>query len=115
MITLKLKIGKNLLEYQAENLKDVFRFSSILGALPEVCDNCQSQDVFLNYRKTKENFDYYLYTCKKCGAEITFGQKKEGGFFIKSGDKMRIYKKETSNEDKIQETFGQPSNDEPQF
>lgn len=91
MITYKIKLGRGMLEFQAQTIKDVHKFSAIYGALPNKCDACQSDDVFLSYKSPKGN-DYYTLKCKSCNAELTFHQLKEGGFFIKDDEKMTVYK-----------------------
>lgn len=91
MIKLKLKIGQGMLEYEDADIKTIHRFSAIYGMLPEVCDACGSNNIFLSYKNPKGN-DYYTIACKKCGAELAFHQKKEGGFYLVAGEKMTVYK-----------------------
>jgi hypothetical protein len=87
-----MKIGKGTIEMQSENTKDIHKFGALYGALPSVCDECKSEDIYLSYRKKKDGgFEYYSVNCKKCGAALNFGQKKEGGFFVKEGEKMTKY------------------------
>jgi len=109
MITLKLKIGKGMLEYQANHAKDIHKFSAIYGALPEICGLCQSSDIFLSHKSPKGN-DYYTVTCKSCGAELTLHQKKEGGFYLKYDDKFVKYEKteQTSKPDTQSSVEGFP-------
>lgn len=90
MIQLKLKVGKSELLFDATNAKDIHRFSAIYGALPDVCDACKSEDIYLSHKAPSGN-DYYMLKCKKCGAELNFHQKKEGGFYVKYGEKMQVY------------------------
>ena len=99
MITLRVKIGKSVLEYQAEDMKKVHAFSSVYAALPDKCDVCGSEDVFLSWKNPKEN-DYYTINCKKCGAELALHQRKTGGFYIVAGEKMEVYNPEAPKEEK---------------
>lgn len=112
MITLKLRIGKGMLEFQGNNSRDAHKFSAIYGALPNVCDNCKSDDIFLSYKSPKGN-DYYTLTCKKCNAELVLHQKKEGGFYLKYGEKMTVYQTNgTSQGGETPEGFDKAVNEE---
>ena len=91
MIKAKIAIGKMHLTFEAQNMKDVFRWSGIYANLPKQCDNCQSDNVYLSHRHVK-GFDYYSIKCGQCGAEGKFGQAKEGGaLFYKYDTKMEQY------------------------
>lgn len=90
MITIKIKVGNSQLEYQAEDVKKIHKFASVYGALPEKCECCGSPALYLFHKAPKEN-DYFGVKCKACGAELTFHQKKEGGFYVKHDDKMQKY------------------------
>lgn len=100
MYTLKLKIGKSVLEIQASDLRDICKKSAVLGMLPDKCDNCSEENLYLFHKAPKEN-DYYGIACKDCGAELLLHQKKAGGFYMVAGEKMSVYK-----------PSGQPGNDE---
>lgn len=109
MFTLKLKIGKSMLEAQFNTMKPVHEFCSVYGALPSVCDACQSDDIYLSHKSPKDN-DYYTIVCKSCGAELALHQKKDGkGFYIKRGEKMEVYQAQvnqqpTQNQQPVQQT-----------
>jgi len=98
MHTLKIKIGKAMLEYQANDMEDIHKFHSYMGMLPEVCDSCQSQNIFLNHRqvigkegdKAGKVFNYYGVRCKDCGATLNF-QKSDTGYYISWDKKMEKY------------------------
>lgn len=91
MVTIKLRIGRSMLEMQANNEKDIHKFCAIYGALPNVCDNCQSDDIYLSHKSPKGN-DYYTLVCKKCNASMRIHQKKEDkGFYVVAEEKMVIY------------------------
>jgi transcription elongation factor Elf1 len=95
MIKIKFKIGKSMIEFENNDLKNIFKFSGLMGELPEACTLCNSPDVFLSHKSPKGN-DYYMLKCKKCGAELNFHQRKEGGFYIKWDDKFEKYNPEKS-------------------
>ena len=92
MYTLKLKIGKSVLEIQANDLKEICKKSAVLGMLPDKCDNCSGENLYLFHKAPKEN-DYYGIACKDCGAELLLHQKKAGGFYMVAGEKMSVYQK----------------------
>ena len=92
MIKLKTKIGKTELTYEGSDLKSIMKFSALIAGLPRVCDACGKDDIYLSHKAPQGN-DYYLVKCKDCGAELTFHQKKEGGFYTKWDEKMQVYKK----------------------
>ena len=94
MITLKIKVGSSMLEYEAEDIKKIHKFASLYGALPQVCDCCGKPTIYLNFKSPKDN-DYYGIKCSSCGAELTFHQLKEGGFYTKAGEMMEQYKPKT--------------------
>lgn len=87
MITLKLKIGRGMLEGQFNDVKSAHKFSAIYGAMPRICDACKSDDIYLSHKNIKGN-EYFTINCKACGAELSLHQKKEGGFYLKYDEKM---------------------------
>ena len=104
MIKYKLKIGNGMIEFEGANAIDAHKFGAIYGALPEVCDNCKSKNIYLSHKSPQEN-DYYMLSCKDCGAELNFHQKKKGGFFLKFGEKMQVYRKSKNAEQTVKEAF----------
>lgn len=116
MITIKFKVGKSMVEYQNADLKTIMKFSALLGALPQKCDCCASENVYLSHKSPKGN-DYYMIRCKDCYAELNFHQKKEGGtFYLVDGEKMSVYQKEDGQQ-KAADIVKQDMNGEedPQF
>jgi DNA-directed RNA polymerase subunit RPC12/RpoP len=79
-----------VLEFQANDVRDIHKFSSLYGLMPNRCDNCNSENIYLSYKNPKGN-DYYTIACRDCGAELSLHQKKEGGFYLVAGEKMAIY------------------------
>ena len=98
MFTLKLKFGNGMLEYQNSDIKAVHKFSAIWGALPQICQVCQGKNVILNYKSPGGN-DYYGIKCLDCGAELNLHQKKEGGFYAKADDKMKVWEGTSESSD----------------
>ena len=117
MITYKLKIGKGMLEFQAQTMKDIHKFGAVYSALPEICDNCQSDNIHLSFKSPSGN-DYYTIKCKACGAELALHQYKDGGFYVVAGEKMTVYVKPEdnqpvgSNAQKLNDTFNKPNSDD---
>jgi len=103
MFTLKVKIGRGELTFQAPNEKSIFRASAVYGGLPDKCDCCQSDDLYLSFKNPKGN-DYYSIKCKSCGAELNLHQKKEGGFYLVDGEKMTKYDPNASGQPPQQTT-----------
>ena len=97
MIKLKTKIGKDIIEFETTTLKDVCKFNEIIGALPRKCDACNSDNIYLTHKNIKGN-DYYLVKCKDCSAELNLHQRKEGGFFVKFGEKLEVYIKKDNQD-----------------
>ena len=91
MITYKIKIGSGILEIQDASIKNIHKLGALYGALPSKCASCGSTDVYLSHKSPKGN-EYFMIACRYCNAELLFHQKKEGGFYIKQGEQMSVYK-----------------------
>jgi len=92
VITLKIKIGNSMLEYQAETMEKVHRFSNIWGGLPESC-SCGSKDIFLAFTETQEGFKYCKLKCKKCESTYTIKQNKKNEYYIDPNEKFVKFQK----------------------
>jgi hypothetical protein len=85
---LALLHGRLVIEAEGVDVKTLFRE---LGAAAEIletdinCGCCGSADIRPNCR-TIDNFDYYALHCNACGAELSFGQRRDGGLFVKRKD-----------------------------
>lgn len=90
MVKYTLKIGKGRIEVECQDMKMAHKVGAVYGAIPEICHECKSDDVYLSHKSPGGN-DYYTIVCKKCGAELTLHQFKTGGFFIKPEDKFKKY------------------------
>lgn len=89
-VTVKKKMGSAMVEITgAESLKGMFKalamFAEILADTK--CGCCNSEQIKHEVRTvTKEGgtFDYYGLRCTACGAQLNFGQNKDGkGLFSK--------------------------------
>jgi hypothetical protein len=113
MVKYQLQIGNGVLSFENPDPKVVHRFGAAYGALPQVCDACKSKRIHLSHKNPKEN-DYYTIKCADCGAELALHEKKKGGFYLKAGEKMEVYKKDESEkaEPANQESKPQKENDD---
>ena len=116
MIKLKQKIGKAQIEIEGKDFKSICKISGLLGMIPQKCDACNSDDIFLNHKSPSGN-DYYGVKCKTCGAELNFHQKKEGGFYIVHGEKMEVYNptKQDDRVNTVKKVFQEEPRDEGFF
>lgn len=94
MVRLKTKVGNSTIEFEGQSLKDVCKFSAVIGMLPVKCDACDSSEIHLTHKNPGGN-DYYGLRCR-CGAELNFHQRKEGGgFYVKADDKFKVWSGES--------------------
>ncbi|MBP7209590.1 MAG: hypothetical protein KBA02_00175 [Paludibacteraceae bacterium] len=71
--------------------KTLIKDLSFWTQMPDVCGNCGSSNIIINYRCPQDN-DYYGLKCMKCGADYNFGQYKAGGFYHKN--EWKVWKKD---------------------
>ena len=109
MYTYKVKIGKGMLEVQENDFKSMWKKASFIGDFHDKCGKCGSENIAPMQKEPKGN-EYFGLKCKSCGAELTFHQKKEGGFYIryddvwsKFGDSQETAKQESGNAEKFDE------------
>ncbi len=81
--------GRMMVKIDAKTQKDLFRdlaqFQSVFEA-DESCGRCGSAQVNFEVRTVDAN-DYYSLRCLDCGAELSFGQHKQGStLFPKRGE-----------------------------
>jgi hypothetical protein len=90
MIKLNTKIGKYTIQVEFKTMKDLHRFGNVYGNLPQKCDACGSDNIFLSYKNPGGN-DYYTLQCGDCTADANFGiHKEDKGLFWKR-EKMTVY------------------------
>ena len=92
MIKATIKIGNMNLTFEAQTMKDVFKWSGVYSNLPKACDACNSENLYLSHRTTKAKDDYFELKCSDCNAAGSFGQHKEGGtLYWKWDTKMEVF------------------------
>jgi hypothetical protein len=88
--TFKTKVGNGMLEVTEQDFKAIWSKASLIGDFPTECGKCGSKDI-APMHKTPKGVEYFGLKCKACGAEQTFHQKKEGGFYIRFDDEWTKY------------------------
>jgi hypothetical protein len=89
MLSTQITIGALLkINVQAKSAEDLFREASLWYELPCKCGKCDSQNIGMRFRQTKD-YDFYELKCLDCEATFALGQKKEanGGGLYPRGDK----------------------------
>jgi hypothetical protein len=74
-VTIKTRIGGQLIECSAGNLLEAIALASPLAEMPTVC-SCNSTDIALQHRVAK-GYHFYGLRCRSCGREFALGQRKE--------------------------------------
>lgn len=92
MIKLKTKIGNSLLELEFNGQQEMIAKGAFWTQLPVKCGCCNSSNLGLFSRTTKDGDDYYGLKCLACSAELLFHQYKKGGFYLTKEDEFSIYK-----------------------
>ena len=71
--------------FQGSDLQDVIRNAGVFLEFDGVCGMCDSKDITLTTRITKEGgYKYTEFLCRGCGARRPFGKYQDGtGFFLK--------------------------------
>lgn len=75
------KIGNSEIKISVEGEKPkeiLMRLSEWSFPGVSACGKCKSEYLDLQHRKTKDDHHYVFVKCLKCGAELTFGEKKDG-------------------------------------
>jgi len=90
MIKATMKVGVMDITLEAQTMQDVCKFGGLMGELPKICDQCDSEAIHLSHRSPGGN-DYFSVRCSVCTAEANFGLHKEGGTMYWKRDKMEIY------------------------
>ena len=97
MITIKQKIGNQVIECQFQKMSEVHKHNATYGSLPKKCDACGSDDIYLSHKSPQGN-DYYMVECGTCGASANFGIHKDGKGLFWKRDKMQVYKKDDNGQ-----------------
>ena len=90
MIKISLKIGRFPLQIEFREMKHLHKFGSIYGNLPQKCDACGSDNIFLSFKNPGGN-DYYTLQCGACTADANFGLHKDGSGLFWKREKMTVY------------------------
>lgn len=72
--------------FEGADFKDAVRAAGVLMDFDGKCGLCDSDNITLQTRVTKEKgFKYTEFTCRACGARRQLGEYKDGtGYFLKS-------------------------------
>ena len=113
-------------EFEAQGRKEVFQYLAGLAEILEVepCGECGSTNVVHEFRTVESN-NYFSLRCKKCHAQLDFGQNKVGGgLFIRRKDKDGNFRgtkrsgwykwSQQSNGDAYSESVGSGGSSSPQ-
>ena len=91
MIKTQIKIGKNTIQAEFNDMKSVHKFGAVYGNLPEKCDACGDGNLFLSHKNPKGN-DYFMIECGKCGATANFGiHNNESKSLYWKREKMAVF------------------------
>lgn len=85
----RVNYGRVWLETDVNSPKDAIRELSEFAEVfcEQTCGACKSTNVTASHRE-HDGHDYYSVRCIDCGAELSFGQKKNGrSLFAKRKDK----------------------------
>lgn len=88
---LSISLGGNQLQLSAEgDDRSIIEQLHFWSELPTQCNNCDSGNIGLMFKRPKGN-EYYGLRCNACTAELTFHQRKEGGFYLTADDRFEVY------------------------
>lgn len=78
MAKVNIRFGACMVEFEAKNVKDVFRAFTMYEVLGETkCGACESHEISPRFRQA-QGYDFYSFNCNACRAELHLGQKREG-------------------------------------
>lgn len=103
-MTVKKQIGNKEYEFSFEgtNLHEVVLESEKLS-FPSVfkCGLCESEALSLKAYTTQQGYEYTKIVCHKCGASVTFGQRRDNKdqFFLRKDDNGRLDWQEKPQQD----------------
>ena len=89
---LELPLGNRKLIIEGEGADTaIIKGMSFWSTLPSKCGACSSDNIGLSHRQTKKGDDYYGLKCNVCTADLTFHQRKIGGFYITADDTWSVW------------------------
>jgi hypothetical protein len=98
-VTISKKIGKSTLQFQVEGEKekDSLAKASYFTTIPDVCGNCQSENISLDSNRTEE-FLFIKIKCLDCNFRSNMGELKAGGIFWKQWEEYVAPLKQKTDE-----------------
>jgi hypothetical protein len=77
---LTLLSGRLLVEASSTDVKTLFREVGLMAEIFEADDHCRScgSESIRPACRTIDGFEYFSLHCSACGAELSFGQRKDG-------------------------------------
>jgi hypothetical protein len=92
------KIGKTTFIFsdEAKSPMDFFEYASFYTGLPEICGNCESPNILLEFRETKDKYKYPGIVCCGCNHVLQFGQYRDGNGKLFAKKWVPIVKNETA-------------------
>ena len=114
MIKLNTKIGRYALQIEFKEMKQLHKFGSVYGNLPQKCTACGSDNIFLSYKNPKGN-DYYMLECGQCKATANFGiHNNDAKNLYWKGEQMTVYQNnQPSPSSENQKQIGKSQNNNP--
>lgn len=99
-IEIKQAIGTGTtVTISADKIKEAVELAAFFGDLPSRCGKCDCTELTFTVRRP-ETYVYYGMRCKKCLAEFSFGQHKEGGgLFPKFSDGWKTFDERMNKRD----------------
>ena len=83
-VTIKTRIGGQIIEASAGNLLDAIALVSPLAEMPERCGKCNFDNIAMSHREA-QGYHFYGVRCRSCGGEFPCGQKKVTGELFPKG------------------------------
>lgn len=75
-LRMNIPVGSTPITIEAENVKELFEATELLGQLPQSCGGCNGTSIRPAYSKTGDGFEFYYLKCNSCGHEFRLGQRK---------------------------------------
>jgi DNA-directed RNA polymerase subunit RPC12/RpoP len=98
MYVFKMKIGNNVIEVHEDSFSSICKNVALLSYIPKKCDKCGSENLYPHYNKANDGTEYFKIRCSDCSAELRFHQRKAGGYYIDTKEKMEVYVPKTDGE-----------------
>lgn len=87
MFKTQFKLGKHPLAIESNNVEEFFLQCAVFSQVPASCGHCGSDDIRPHgERKPDEDWVFMSVRCCKCGYQLRFGKRRDGGLFLKEQD-----------------------------